>query len=303
MNRTSWTGVFPAITTPFRADGSVDYDLLGRHAAWMVDHGCRGMIPLGSLGESATLTFEEKVRVLETVVEAVGSRVPVASGISGMSTAECVRLAREAERVGCEGMMVLPPYVYLGDEVEIETHLSAIIEATGLGCMLYNNPIAYTTDLKPAQIERLCRYENVHAVKESSGDIRRLTQIRARIGDRLALFVGIDDVIVESIAVGATGWVAGLVNAFPAESVRLYDLAMAGRAEEARALYEWFLPLLDFDLGPKFVQKIKIAQAAMGWGTTAVRAPRLELSAAERAEVDEVLQQRLATPVVASISV
>lgn len=296
MNKTDWAGVFPAITTPFRSDGSVDYDLLQEHATWMVDNGCRGIIPLGSLGEAATLTFEEKVGVLRASCQALSGRVPVVAGVSGTSTAECVALAREAEAVGCEGLMVLPPYVYLGDECEIDAHISAVVEATSLSCMLYNNPIAYTTDLTPTQIERLTRHENVHAVKESSGDIRRLTQIRARIGDRLALFVGIDDVIVESVAVGAVGWVAGLVNALPRESVRLYDLAMAGRMDEARELYEWFLPLLWFDLGPKFVQKIKHAQAAVGWGDTTVRPPRLELTTEELAEVRRVIEDRLGQP-------
>jgi 4-hydroxy-tetrahydrodipicolinate synthase len=296
MNKSDWVGVFPAITTPFNEDGSVDYEFLREHAIWLIDNGCKGLIPLGSLGEAGTLTFEEKVKILEVCVEAVGDRVPVVAGNSGLSTDECVALARASEKAGCKGMMVLPPYVYLGDDAEIEAHLSAVIEATPLACMLYNNPIAYKTDLKPEQIARLCRYENVHAVKESSGDIRRLTQIRALIDDRLALFVGIDDVIVESIPMGAIGWVAGLVNALPEESVRLYDLTMEGKLDEARKLYEWMLPMLWFDLGPKFVQKLKHAQKAVGKvgkGGTAVRAPRLELTGADLAEVNAVIEDRL----------
>lgn len=296
MKKADWVGVFPAVTTPFFADGSVDYGFLARHVEWLVDKGCNGIIPLGSLGEAATLTFEEKTRVLEVCVEAVGGRVPVVAGNSGLSTDECVQLARVSERVGCKGMMVLPPYVYRGDPAEIEAHLSAVIEATPLSCMLYNNPIAYTTDLLPYQIESLCRYDNVLAVKESSGDIRRLTQIRARIDGRLALFVGIDDVIFESVSVGAVGWVAGLVNALPQESVSLFNWALDGKHEEARSLYEWFLPLLWFDLGPKFVQKIKHAQAAVGMvgeGGTFVRPPRLELTAEELSEVNTVLEERL----------
>lgn len=302
MKKSDWVGVFPAITTPFQSDGSVDYAFLREHAAWMIDSGCKGLVPLGSLGEASTLTFAEKVKILEVCVEAVGGRAPVVAGISGLSTDECVELTRAAARVGCKGLMVLPPYVYLGDQVEIEAHISAIVEASSLSCMLYNNPIAYTTDLKPAQIARLARHENVHAVKESSGDIRRLTQIQALIGDRLALFVGIDDVIVESIPMGAVGWIAGLVNALPEESVRLFDLTVAGKLDEARALYEWFLPLLWFDLGPKFVQKIKHAQAAVGKvgsGGTLVRAPRLELNAAELDEVNSVIADRIRQPVVA----
>lgn len=293
MDRSDWAGVFPAITTPFRSDGTVDHGFLQEHASWLIDHGCKGLIALGSLGEAATLTREEKIGILRACCEAIADRVPVVAGISGLATAECVTLAREAERAGCAGLMILPPYVYLGDAREIEAHISAVVEATSLSCMLYNNPIAYTTDLLPSQIERLARYENAAAVKESSGDIRRLTQLRALLGDRLALFVGIDDVILESVAVGADGWVAGLVNALPAESVRLFDLASAGEWEAARELYEWFLPLLWFDLGPRFVQKIKHVQAAVGMGNTVVRPPRLDLTGPELEEVERVIQDRL----------
>lgn len=294
MQKSDWSGVFPAITTPFTADDQVDEPFLLKHVAWMLDSGCRGVVALGSLGEGATLTMDEKVRILELCRTVTAGRVPLVAAVSGLSTAECVALARESARVGCDGLMVLPPYVYRGDWRETEAHFSAVISATKLSCMLYNNPIAYGTDLSPEQIRALAdKHANVHAVKESSGDVRRVTAVRALMHDRLALFAGLDDMIVEALAVGADGWVAGLVNALPAESVQLVDLAKAGKMKEALTLYAWFLPLLQFDTVPKFVQLIKLVQAEVGMGSEAVRAPRLPLSAAERKEALAVVRQRL----------
>jgi 4-hydroxy-tetrahydrodipicolinate synthase len=295
MQKQDWAGVFPAITTPFGADGEIDEPFLARHVRWLVDAGCRGIVALGSLGEGATLRADEKIRLLQACRAALGGAAPLVAGVSGLSTEECVALARAAERVGCDGLMVLPPYVYRGDWRETEAHFSAVLSATSLSCMLYNNPIAYGTDLSAADVAVLAdRHANVHAVKESSGDARRVTALRAMLGDRLALFAGLDDMIVEAIAVGAGGWVAGLVNAFPAESVRLVDLALGGHAVEARRLYEWFLPLLRFDTVPKFVQLIKLAQAELGWGSERVRAPRLPLDGTEREDAIALLRDRLA---------
>jgi len=293
MEKRHWAGVFPAVTTPFHPDLSVDHDFLAHHAAWMVEHGCAGIVALGSLGEAATLAFEEKVRILETLKAAVGARVPVIAGIAGLATAECVALARRAAEAGCDGLMVLPPYVYRGDWRESEAHFSAVIEATPLSCMLYNNPIAYGTDVSAEQLAALARHENLHAVKESSGDPRRITAIREQLGDRYALFAGLDDMILESLAMGATGWIAGLVNALPGESVRLVELATAGRREEAEALYHWFLPLLRLDTVPKFVQLIKLVQAEVGRGAPTVRPPRLELADDERAAALTLVRRQL----------
>jgi len=295
MQKVDWTGVFPAITTPFWPDGAVDEPFLARHVAWLLDAGCNGVVALGSLGEGATLSFDEKVRVLEVCRTVTADRVPLVASISGLSTAECVALAREAARLGCYGLMVLPPYVYRGDWRETETHFSSVIDATPLSCMLYNNPIAYGTDLFAEQIGELAaKHRNVHAVKESSGDVRRITAIRALLGSRLALFAGLDDMILEAVAIGADGWVAGLVNALPAESVALVELAKAGRIEEALRLYAWYLPLLRFDTVPKFVQLIKLVQAEVGMGSEAVRAPRLPLSVEERAAALKVIRRQLA---------
>jgi 4-hydroxy-tetrahydrodipicolinate synthase len=290
-----WRGVIPAMTTAFRDDYSVDHDFVAKHASWMVDAGCTGIVALGSLGEGATLTEPEKRAVLQTCVKAVGSRVPVVAGISALSTAEAVRLARMAAEVGCQGLMVLPPYVYSTDWREMKAHIVAVLRATPLSCMLYNNPIAYKTDFLPAHIAELAaEHANLHAVKESSADVRRVTAIRALLGKRIEILVGVDDVIVEGVAAGAVGWIAGLVNAFPRESVRLFEAAQRGLDEKTFALYAWFLPLLRLDVVPKFVQLIKEAQAAVGMGSSRVRPPRLQLEGAELKEVQALLQHALA---------
>lgn len=293
MKKAQWAGVFPAITTPFTRDLTVDHDFLARHVSWLVDHGCTGIVALGSLGESATLEFEEKVEILETCVDSVGKRVPVIAGIAGLGTAECVALARRAAHVGCEGLMALPPYVHKGPWREMRAHFGAVIDATDLSCMLYNNPVAYGTDVTPDQLEELTTHQNLHAVKESSGDVRRVTAVVARLGKRLNVFAGMDDMIVEAIVMGATGWIAGLVNALPAESVELVRLAGAGRIKEARELYDWFLPLLRLDTVPEFVQYIKFAQQEMGCGSATVRPPRLELDPSEAAVTRALLQRHL----------
>jgi 4-hydroxy-tetrahydrodipicolinate synthase len=297
MQKHDWSGVLPAITTPFKPDGALDEPFLADHVRWLLSHGCRGIVALGSLGEGATLGFDEKVRVLSICVESAGKSAPVIAGVSGLATDECVRLARAAERAGCGGLMVLPPYVYRPDARETHAHFDAVISATPLSCLLYNNPIAYGTDLLASDVEALAdRHANVHAVKESSGDVRRVSALRAALGDRLSLLAGLDDMIVEAVGVGARGWVAGLVNALPEESVRLFDLACTGRAAEAFALYAWFLPLLRFDTVMKFVQLIKLVQHEVGRGAETVRPPRLPLATDERNAALAVIRAALAQP-------
>jgi 4-hydroxy-tetrahydrodipicolinate synthase len=294
MRQHDWEGVFPAITTPFLDTLAVDHLALAEHVTWLAGHGCRGIVALGSLGESATLTFDEKIGILETCRRALGDRLPLVAGIAGLSTTECVSLAKRAAAAGCDGLMVLPPYVYRGDWRESRAHFDAVIDATSLSCMLYNNPIAYGTDVSPAQMRQLAEHANLHAVKESSGDVRRVTAIHEHLGDRLQLLAGMDDAILESIPMGAVGWVAGLVNALPGESVQLFDLARAGRMEEARALYEWFLPLLRLDTVPKFVQLIKLVQSEVDRGSAVVRPPRLQLAGGELADARALIRERLA---------
>jgi 4-hydroxy-tetrahydrodipicolinate synthase len=263
----------------------------------MADSGCIGIVPIGSLGEGATLAASEKRQVLETCVRAVGDRVPVVPGISALSTAEAVALARDARQIGCHGLMVLPPYVYSTDWREMRAHVAAVLEATELPCLLYNNPVAYRTDFTPEQVEDLAgAFPRLEAVKESSTDVRRVTAIRALLSERVEVLVGVDDAIVEGVSAGAVGWIAGLVNAFPAESVALYRYAMEGRREEADALYRWFLPLLRMDTVVKFVQLIKLAQERVGRGSARVRPPRLALEGAELraalADIDHALATR-----------
>jgi len=270
----------------------VDYDFLRKHVEWMIESGSEGLVPLGSLGEGATLTHEEKREILRVCVEVCGGRIPVVPGVSGLSTDECISLAQDAKKIGCRGLMVLPPYVYRGDWRETRAHFRAVIESTDLACMLYNNPIAYGTDVTPWQMEELCDLPNLQAVKESSADVRRITGIKEVLGDRLRIFVGVDDIFVEGVAAGAVGWVAGLVNAFPRESVELYEMATGGA--DCRKLYEWFLPLLRLDTVPKFVQLIKLVQQEVGMGNERVRMPRMELVGEEREHCLTVVRTALA---------
>lgn len=291
-----WHGVMPAMTTWFDKHLRIDHGFMARHARWMLDSGCTGIISLGSLGEAATLSLEEKNAVLRNMVEAAQGSAPVVAAISALSTAEAVAAAKSAQDAGCLGLMVLPPYVYKGDWREMKAYIATVLRATSLPCMLYNNPISYGTDFLPEQIKELAaEHENLAAVKESSTDVRRVTAIRALIGDRLQIFVGVDDAIVEGIAAGATGWVAGLVNAFPHESVLLFNHAMKGETKECLNLYCWFLPLLRMDTVPKFIQLIKLVQQEVSVGHARVRPPRLELDGDELMLAREVVAHALKT--------
>lgn len=290
----NWTGVIPALTTNLKPDLSVDHDAFAAHCRWMIDSGCTGLVLGGSLGEAATLSAEEKIALVRTAVAAVGDRAPIVLGIASLSTAEAVALAKAAQAAGARGLMVLPPYVYASDWREMKAHVGAVIAATPLSCMLYNNPPAYKTDFLPEQIAELAaEHPNLHAVKESSGDTRRVTAIRGACGTRLKVLVGMDDAIVEGIYAGAVGWIAGLVNAFPVESVALFDLASRGDKARAHALYTWFLPLLKLDTVPKFVQLIKWVQHELGCGAPYVRPPRLPVDGADLDHARAVLAQAL----------
>ena len=291
----NWSGVMPAITTCFDGSLQIDHDFTARHVKWLVENGCTGIVTNGSLGEGGTLSLEEKIALWKTCVSAVGDDVPIVAAIASMTTDDAIVQARAARDAGCRGLMVLPPYIYRGDAREMKTHIAAVCAATDLSCMLYNNPVAYGTDFLPEQIAEMAEeITNLHAVKESSTDVRRVTAIRALIGDRLRIFVGVDDVIVEGINAGAVGWIAGLVSAFPGESVDLFDYAMNGDDEKAREIYEWFLPLLRLDTVPKFVQLIKLVQERVGWGSARVRPPRLELVGEELAETLKIIDTALA---------
>jgi dihydrodipicolinate synthase/N-acetylneuraminate lyase len=291
-----WRGVIPAMTTPFHEDLSIDHAFLTKHCTWLIDNGCTGIVALGSLGEGGTLTAAEKAHVLRTCVGAVVGRAPVVAGISSLSTADAVEQAKAAEDAGCSGLMVLPPYVYLGDWREMKAHVAAVFHATKLSCMLYNNPVAYRADFLPVHLkELLAEHENLHAIKESSADVRRIAALRSLVGDRLEILCGVDDLIVEAVGAGAAGWIAGLVNAFPKESVTLFEQAKNGGFENAFELYSWFLPLLRMDVVPKFIQLIKLVQEEVGMGSRRVRPPRLELTGAELVEAKATLAHALST--------
>ncbi len=291
----NWKGVIPAITTSFDAKYRIDHDFMAEHSEWLLENGSSGIVALGSLGEGATLAFEEKLTVLRRLKTSLGDRTPLVAAISALSTAEAVMLAKNAADLGCDGLMVLPPYVYQGDWREMKAHVGAIFEATPLSSMLYNNPVAYGTDFAPEQIVELAaEHENLHSVKESSADARRVSSIRALLGDRLKILVGVDDAIVEAAAVGAVGWIAGLANALPRESVELFNLATNGEQQKAFELYRWFLPLLRMDTVVKFVQLIKLVQSENGMGNSRVRPPRLELVGQELEKTRAVIQDALA---------
>ncbi|WP_368564015.1 dihydrodipicolinate synthase family protein [Pseudoxanthomonas sp. UTMC 1351] len=294
-NASFWRGVLPAITTPFTADGQIDHVFLAQHARTMIDVGCTAIVPLGSLGEAATLSFDDKAAILKTLVKALDGRAPVVPGIAALSTDEAVRLAKAAKEIGCGGLMVLPPYVYSTDWREMGAHVCAVIGATDLPVILYNNPVAYKTDFSATNIAELAaEFPNLQAVKESSADVRRFAAIQELIGDRLELLVGMDDAIVEGLGMGAVGWIAGLVNAYPKESVRLFELARDGGYPAAKKLYDWFLPLLRLDTVPKFVQLIKLVQEKVGMGSERVRAPRLVLEGSEREAALKIIDRAIA---------
>ncbi|HTW59276.1 MAG TPA: dihydrodipicolinate synthase family protein [Terriglobales bacterium] len=304
MNRSStiWKGVMPAITTCFNGDLSVDHGFMAEHCRWLLDNGCTGIVALGSLGEGAALAFDEKSAILRTCAKAIDGRGAFVAAISSLTTSEAVALAQAATDLGCDGLMVLPPYVYKGDWREMKAHVAAVFEATPLSCMLYNNPVAYGTDFLPEQMQELAReHENLAAVKESSTDVRRVFAIRTLLDRRLEILVGVDDAVLEAIGAGATGWIAGLANAMPRESVDLFNCGLNGKSDAAFELYRWFLPLLRMDTVPKFVQLIKLAQAEVGMGNSRVRPPRLELSGTELEQARKMIREALQSrPQVAS---
>ena len=279
MERTDWQGVMPAITNPYESDLSIDHRRLAEHVTRMADAGSTAIVTPGSLGEGGALSLDEKVEIWTTCIRTLDGRIPVVAAVSAMSTAQSTTIARAAEDAGCRGLMVLPAYAYNGPWSEMRAHFASVFEATGLSCMLYNNPIAYKVDVRPEQLRQLAdEHANLHAVKESSGDIRRVREIRGILQERLAIFVGIDDMAVEGVDAGADGWIAGLVNALPEESIRLWKLAIearrTGEREELESLYQWFLPLLRLDAVPEFVHLVNLVQAEFGMGDELVRGPR-----------------------------
>jgi 4-hydroxy-tetrahydrodipicolinate synthase len=297
-----WKGVMPATLTQFNADLTIDHALMAEHGQWLVENGCTAIVAHGSLGEGATLSFAEKVALQKTYVTALPD-TPIIPGVAALSTREAVDIAKAAKDNGCRGLMVLPPYLYASDWREMKAHMKAVISATDLPCIIYNNPVAYKTDFTPAHIKELAdELPNVAAVKESSTDARRIAGIRELCGNRVALGVGVDDCALEGAAMGATFWITGVGGAFPRHNVRLWELGTSGRVEEAMPIYTWMLPMLRMDTVVKFVQLIKLQQnLATGGklGNNRVRPPRLELVGAELAEATAIIEKAIATaPVV-----
>jgi len=292
---TNWKGVFPAVTTQFLQDQSLDLEATARHIEVLIASGVSGLVMLGSLGENTALEPEEKRRVVEMAIQASRGRVPVLSGVAECSTAAACRYARDMEALGADGLMVLPAMVYKSDPRETLAHYRSVARATGLPILCYNNPVSYDVDITPAMFADLAAERNLIAIKESSGDVRRITDLINTVGDRYVIFAGVDDLILESVLLGAQGWIAGIGLAFPKENQYFWDLATAGRWEEAREIYRWYTPLLHLDVSVKLVQNIKLAMQECGLGSEWVRAPRLPLEGEERARVLGILRRGIET--------
>ncbi|WP_050030168.1 dihydrodipicolinate synthase family protein [Verrucomicrobium sp. BvORR034] len=291
-----WTGVFPAITTQMHRDGSLDLDATATHAEVLIQSGIRGLIFLGSLGENQMLTSAEKRLVMKEMVGAVKGRIPVVSGVAETSTADATAFARDCEAAGVDGFMLMPAMCYkTPDPEETLTHFRTVAAATGLPIMIYNNPISYGNDITPEMFATLADTKNFVALKESSGNTRRITDLRNTVGDRYAIFTGVDDLALESAVLGIDGWVAGTGIAFPKENQRLWELMQAGKWQEAVAIYRWFTPLLHLDVHIKFVQYIKLCVQECGLGKEWTRAPRLPLTGAEREAVLKVIHDGIAS--------
>jgi dihydrodipicolinate synthase/N-acetylneuraminate lyase len=299
---TTWRGVFPAVTTSFHDDQSIDLPATLAHVDRLIASGAHGLIFLGTVGENCSLESGEKRELLQAAVARVGRRLPVLTGVAAYTTGLACRFAHEAARLGVDGLMVLPAMVYKGDPRETVSHFRAVARATPLPIMCYNSPPSYGVDITPEMFAELADQPTLVCIKESSENVRRITDLVNLVGGRYQLFCGVDDLVLESLLLGATGWVSGLVNAFPDENRILWDLAMAGRWEEAREVYRWYTPLLHLDTHPKLVHYIKLAMAERGFGSETVRAPRLKLVGGERERILGVIRQAIAArPQVAAL--
>jgi 4-hydroxy-tetrahydrodipicolinate synthase len=293
--KVNWHGIYPAVTTQFNADQSLNLPGTAEHIDKLVRAGVHGMIVLGTVGENCSLEYQEKLNVLKAAIQSIRGRVPVLTGVAEYTTALACRFAADAKKAGVDGLMVLPAMVYKSDPRETIAHYRAVAAATDLPILVYNNPVSYGVDITPSMFAELADVSSLVAIKESSENVRRITDLKNVCGDRYLLFSGVDDLVLESIVLGSVGWVSGLVNAFPEESCMLWDLAMAGKYEEAVKIYRWYTPLLHLDTHPKLVQYIKLANAECGYGTEMVRAPRLPLVGKEREEVLAIIHKAIRT--------
>ncbi len=300
----AWHGVYPAVTTQFLPGGTLDIPATLAHVDRLIDAGLHGLIMLGTVGENCSLEYAEKLEVLRATVGHVGRRVSVLSGVAEYTTQLACRFASDAQKIGVDGLMVLPALVYKSDARETIAHFRTVARSSSIDLMVYNNPVSYQVDVTPEMFAELADEPNLVAIKESSENVRRITDLKNVCGDRYVLFCGVDDLVLESVLLGATGWISGLVNAFPRESARLWELATDGRWEEARAIYRWYTPLLHLDTHVKLVQYIKLAQQECGFGSELVRPPRLPLVGQEREEILAIIRKALAArPVLSGQSV
>lgn len=291
----NWTGVYPAISTQFNNDGSINFESNARMLNQLIAEGIDGIIALGTVGENCSLSAQEKREFLRHTVEVAAGRIPVISGCAETTTDFAKQFVKDAEALGVDGIMLLPGMVYRANREETIYHYQQVSRATTLPIMIYNNPVTYGVDVDIEMTRLLAEEANIVAIKESTTDTRRLTELQNAFGDRFIVFCGVDDIALESIMLGATGWISGLTNVFPQESVAIMKLARAGRYEEAKEIWRWFLPLLRLDTVPHLVQCIKFAEQLAGRGSENVRAPRLPLSGAERERVTKVYQHAMAT--------
>ena len=291
----NWEGVFPAISTQFNADGTINYDSNARMLEALIQDGIDGIIALGTIGENASLTAQEKRDFIKHTVDTVNGRITVISGCTENTAQQAALYAQDVEKLGVDGLMLLPAMVYRGTDREVVTHFQYVARATNLPIMIYNNPVSYGVDINLEMTAELSKEANIVAIKESTTDTRRLTELQSRFGDRFSILCGVDDIALESILLGATGWISGLTNVFPRESVTLFKLAREGRIDEAREIYRWFMPLLRLDTIPTLVQCIKLAEQLVGRGSENVRLPRMTLIGDERAYVEKAINHALAT--------
>jgi dihydrodipicolinate synthase/N-acetylneuraminate lyase len=290
----TWAGVYPAVTTQFKPDESLDLPATQKEISALLKAGVNGLIMLGTCGENCSLSADEKRAVLAAAREVAGGKVPVLSGVSEFTTASGMQFARDAEKIGIDGLMVLPGMVYKSDPRETLNHFAKVAGASGLPVMIYNNPLVYGVDIRPAALKAYGEVPNIVAIKESSDDVRRITDLHNETGTRFKIFAGVDDLVLESAVLGIDGWISGLSDVFPDEAMALWQLCKAGRYEEARAIYRWFTPLLHLDTEIKLVQHIKLGQQIVGLGTETVRAPRMVLAGEERKRVIGLYETALA---------
>ena len=289
----TWQGIYPAITTQFHKDGTLDFETFGKNLKAQIDAGIHGVIIGGSLGETSTLKYEEKFQIAEYAMQVSNGRIPVIINIAEQSTEKAVQTAKDAQAFGASGLMMLPPMGYKADSRETVAHFKAVAASTDLPILVYNNPVDYNIEVTLDMFEELIEYDNIQAVKDSTRDVSNVTRIINRFGDRIKILCGVDTLALESLMMGANGWVGGLVNAFPNETVAIYELVQAGRFNEALTIHRWFLPLLELDISPKLVQNIKLAEVATSLGSENVRPPRLPLAGRERERVQSIIDNAL----------